>query len=135
MRAREKKNSPSQFSSPYMSRSPPGLLKFCTKHHSRTGTDPSSAFFSSFSVSSSLSSLFSTEGGFKAEPLSPLFHVVTTHPSSLSHSSSLVGARTYLPRSFLLTLAFSPPPFAPRAEDQLECLGVLRVPAIIPRSR
>lgn len=82
------------------------------------------------------------EGGFKAEALSPLFHGVTTHPSSLlrppdTHNCR-AQTRAYIPpRSFLLTLAFSrtvpPSPFSPQSEDQLEWLGVLRVPAIIPR--
>lgn len=79
------------------------------------------------------------EGGFKAEALSPLFHGVTTHPSSLLRPSDVhkcAHRRAYiLPRSFLLTLAFSCtiPPFSSQSEDQLEWLGVLRVPAIIPR--
>lgn len=46
---------------------------------------------------------------------------------------ALDPSQTRVPRSFLLTLAFST--LSPRSEDQLECLGVLRVPAIIPRSR
>lgn len=80
-------------------------------------------------------------GGFKAEALSPLFHGVTTHPSSLLRPSDAhrrAPRRAHIPpRSFLLTLAFSraipPSPFSPQSEDQLEWLGVLRVPAIIPR--
>lgn len=61
-------------------------------------------------------------------PLTPSQHTQLPRTDTRVHSSS---------RSFLLTLAFSriapPSPFSSQSEDQLEWLGVLRVPAIIPR--
>lgn len=95
-----------------------GLLKFCrappVPSYAGERTDPScSVLFLSSRISHRTLRPYpslSTEGGFKAEALSPLFHGITTHPSSLFYafpsSRSRMRIHTFL--SSFVSLAFSP---------------------------